>query len=256
MEKNKEVLCVITTTSCFAPRAPDNVEAVATLCKQYGVFHLINNAYGLQSSSIADKILQANAVGNVDVVISSLDKNFMVPVGGSVAYCFNDNKFVSSLTESYPGRASSYAVVDFVITMLEMGSEQLMEILKQRKEVYEYMSTEISKIAEAAGGRKLVTPKNKISMCFTIDSIKRKDPESLGKMLFYRKVSGIRIVNKGSISVGGIVLNNFGSHTSEYPFLPYINVAAATGITLDEAKEALNKIKLVLESEVSKEPTK
>jgi O-phospho-L-seryl-tRNASec:L-selenocysteinyl-tRNA synthase len=220
------------------------------------VFHLINNAYGLQSASIADKILQANAVGTVDVVISSLDKNFMVPVGGSIAYCFNDNKFIQSLTEAYPGRASSYAIVDFVITMLEMGSDHLSQILQQRKDVYEYMSIEVAKIAEAVGGRKLMTPKNKISMCFTIEGIKRKDPESLGKMLFYRKISGIRIVNKGTFTIGGTTFNNFGSHTSEYPYLPYINVAAAIGISLDEAKEALNKIKQLLESEITKEPSK
>lgn len=41
-------LCVLTTTSCFAPRASDDVEAVARLCKHAGVPHIINNAYGVQ----------------------------------------------------------------------------------------------------------------------------------------------------------------------------------------------------------------
>lgn len=43
-----QVLCVLSTTSCFAPRAPDNVRELALLCKQAGVAHVINNAYGLQ----------------------------------------------------------------------------------------------------------------------------------------------------------------------------------------------------------------
>jgi len=30
---------VMTTTSCFAPRAPDRVDDVATLCHKYGVAH-------------------------------------------------------------------------------------------------------------------------------------------------------------------------------------------------------------------------
>lgn len=47
-EHQGSVLCVLTTTSCFAPRAADDVEAVARLCKQHHVAHVINNAYGVQ----------------------------------------------------------------------------------------------------------------------------------------------------------------------------------------------------------------
>ncbi len=38
------VACVVTTTSCFAPRACDDVVAVAKLCKAAGVAHVVNNA--------------------------------------------------------------------------------------------------------------------------------------------------------------------------------------------------------------------
>lgn len=48
LEKYKsEVLCVLSTTSCFAPRSIDLVEPIGVLCKQYDVFHMVNNAYGL-----------------------------------------------------------------------------------------------------------------------------------------------------------------------------------------------------------------
>lgn len=47
-----KVLCVFTTTSCFAPRAYDSVVEVAELCKKHGLFHVVNNAYGLQCSKI------------------------------------------------------------------------------------------------------------------------------------------------------------------------------------------------------------
>lgn len=43
-----QVACVVTTTSCFAPRAADDVVAVAKLCQAAGVAHIINNAYGVQ----------------------------------------------------------------------------------------------------------------------------------------------------------------------------------------------------------------
>lgn len=72
------VVAVVTTTSCFAPRAPDDVVEVARLCKAAGVPHVINNAYGLQVSSICHAVNEACRVGRVDAVVSSTDKNFMV----------------------------------------------------------------------------------------------------------------------------------------------------------------------------------
>jgi O-phospho-L-seryl-tRNASec:L-selenocysteinyl-tRNA synthase len=43
----EKVLCIFTTTSCFAPRSPDKVIDVAKLCKKHKIFHAVNNAYGL-----------------------------------------------------------------------------------------------------------------------------------------------------------------------------------------------------------------
>lgn len=42
----ESVACVLTTTSCFAPRACDSVDSIAALCTQYNIPHLVNNAYG------------------------------------------------------------------------------------------------------------------------------------------------------------------------------------------------------------------
>lgn len=42
-----EVLAIASTTSCFAPRAIDNVVELAKMAKAADVFHLVNNAYGL-----------------------------------------------------------------------------------------------------------------------------------------------------------------------------------------------------------------
>ena len=40
---NDEILCVMSTTSCFAPRACDNVEEISKICKKYEIGHIINN---------------------------------------------------------------------------------------------------------------------------------------------------------------------------------------------------------------------
>ena len=59
----ESVCCVMTTTSCFAPRAPDKLEEVAMLCAEFEIPHLVNNAYGLQSSKCMHLIEQAQRVG-------------------------------------------------------------------------------------------------------------------------------------------------------------------------------------------------
>jgi|SRR5882757_8157939 len=54
------ILCIITTTSCFAPRLVDDVESVASLCKDTPIFHLVNNAYGLQSTKCSHALKEGN----------------------------------------------------------------------------------------------------------------------------------------------------------------------------------------------------
>lgn len=80
----REVLCVLTTTSCFAPRQPDRVDVIAKLCQQHGTAHVVNNAYGLQCATIAKLVNRAAVLGRVDALVQSTDKNFLVPVGGAV----------------------------------------------------------------------------------------------------------------------------------------------------------------------------
>ncbi|RYG67495.1 O-phosphoseryl-tRNA(Sec) selenium transferase [archaeon] len=64
--RSHEVLCVLSTTSCFAPRQPDLVDEIAKLCKQYEVGHVVNNAYGLQCARITKLLTRATRVGRVD----------------------------------------------------------------------------------------------------------------------------------------------------------------------------------------------
>ena len=47
----ERVLCVLSTTSCFAPRAVDKVLELGRLCKELGVPHIANNAYGVQCAA-------------------------------------------------------------------------------------------------------------------------------------------------------------------------------------------------------------
>jgi O-phospho-L-seryl-tRNASec:L-selenocysteinyl-tRNA synthase len=80
----ENVLCILSTTSCFAPRAHDRLEELAVLAAELGIGHVVNNAYGVLSRTCMGSIAAAAAAGRIDAVIQSTDKNFMVPVGGAV----------------------------------------------------------------------------------------------------------------------------------------------------------------------------
>ena len=100
------MLAVITTTSCFAPRAADDVPAVAEICGKLGVPHLVNNAYGVQSSKcmhIIEESGKAEKGRRVDAFVQSTDKNLMVPVGGSIISGY-DSEFVRDISRNYPGK--------------------------------------------------------------------------------------------------------------------------------------------------------
>lgn len=124
------MLCVLSTTSCFAPRAIDNVEDIGTLCKEFDVYHMVNNAYGLQCSRIAQDLMSCCQKGRLDVLVSSTDKNFMVPVGGSIVYSPKKKDIVDKINKMYPGRASGSPIVDLFVTQLSMGESTFRSLLK------------------------------------------------------------------------------------------------------------------------------
>jgi O-phospho-L-seryl-tRNASec:L-selenocysteinyl-tRNA synthase len=90
----------------------------------------------------------------------------------------------------------------------------------------------------------LVTQNNKISIGFTIGNLVEKclKPKNLtatyfGSYLFSRRVSGVRVVDSSNgkqSEVGGIKFSNYGSHSNEYPNLPYFTAAASIGQTKEE----------------------
>lgn len=99
---SEEILCIMSTTSCFAPRNMDNIIELAKLAKIFNVPHVINNAYGLQSTYINSYIQTAQREGRVDLFVQSSDKNLMVPVGGAIVGGF-DQDIVHNVAKTYAG---------------------------------------------------------------------------------------------------------------------------------------------------------
>ncbi|ESO96581.1 hypothetical protein LOTGIDRAFT_143936 [Lottia gigantea] len=226
----ENIVCIMTTTSCFAPRIPDKLEDIAVVCKDFNIPHLINNAYGLQSSKCTHLIQQASQVGHVDLFVQSTDKNFMVPVGGSIIAGF-DTSLVDEVGKNYPGRASSTPSLDLFITLVSMGTTGYKALLSERKELYKYLAESLQSTAEKHGEKFLNTKHNPISMGITLDKLNMHvSATEIGSMLFTRFVSGTRVIAPGKENtIGGHCFKNFGSHSNNYPS-SYLTAAAAIGM--------------------------
>ncbi|XP_065169264.1 O-phosphoseryl-tRNA(Sec) selenium transferase isoform X2 [Atheta coriaria] len=239
--KKDDILCVMTTTSCFAPRACDNIEQVAKICRTHEIPHLINNAYGLQSRYIMQRIQKAQSVGRVDIFVQSTDKNFMVPVGGAVVATF-DSFIMENVAKLYPGRASSSPILDVFITLLSLGKEGYLKLVEQREESHAMLVEELKTFADQHEERVLINEDNPISIALSLTKIPKEHLTRLGSMLFIRNISGTRVVSlDGFKTIAQYHFKNWGSHTSNFE-TPYLTVAASIGIEDGDIEVFIKKL--------------
>eukprot|EP01137_Pigoraptor_chileana_P035385 Opistho-2@29300 len=262
------VACIITTTSCFAPRAPDKVVEVGEICGARDIPHIVNNAYGVQSSKCMHLIetalrsmrdhhrggpsgaLNSNPHSphetspakwsRVDAFVQSTDKNFLVPVGGAIVAGMK--QLVDAVAKTYPGRASGSPIMDVFITLLHLGSNGYKSLLADRKRLHTYFVEKMDAVAKKHGERMLSTPHNPISFAMTLSSI-GEDATMFGSMLFSRCVSGTRVVDprKSEITIEGHTFRGFGAHYDAYP-TPYLTAAAALGITQTDIDTFIDRL--------------
>lgn len=252
---SEKIVCVLSTTSCFAPRACDRLEEIGRLCMRHNIPHIVNNAYGVQSSKCMHLIQQAARSGRVDAFVQSSDKNFLVPVGGAVIAGF-DKAFIESISKLYPGRASASPTIDMFITLLSLGVDGYKKLMRDRKENYAYLKRQLTDCAERHGEKVLSTPNNPISLAIslrTIPGTDRKDITQLGSMLFTRCVSGTRVIASGDDKeISGFKFKNFGSHSCSYPY-PYLTAAAAIGMTKEDVDSFIKRLdKALLKTQLHK----
>lgn len=78
----------------------------------------------MQARQLCSLITAAWRRGRVDAIVQSTDKNFMVPVGGSiVAAGPGKASFIEAVNAAYPGRASASPMLDLLMTLLFWGRE-------------------------------------------------------------------------------------------------------------------------------------
>uniref|UniRef100_A0A8C0ACA6 O-phosphoseryl-tRNA(Sec) selenium transferase n=1 Tax=Bos mutus grunniens TaxID=30521 RepID=A0A8C0ACA6_BOSMU len=236
------VLCVHSTTSCFAPRVPDRLEELAVICANYGIPHIVNNAYGVQSSKCMHLIQQVRASKDIKTV--SLASSFLWSI--------------RNLHPVVTRRASASPSLDVLITLLSLGSNGYKKLLKERKEMFSYLSNQLKKLSEAYNERLLHTPHNPISLAMTLRTLDKhcsRAVTQLGSMLFTRQVSGARVVPLGSMqTVSGYTFRGFMSHTNNYP-CAYLNAASAIGMKTQDVDLFIKRLDKCLKT-VKKEQNK
>jgi len=243
-----QIACIFSVTSCFAPRSPDKIDEIAVLCKKHNLFHLINNAYGLQSTKCTHLINTASKVGRVDAVVQSTDKNLMVPVGGAIIAAY-DEQIIHRIANLYPGRASSSQSMDVLITLLSMGAVKYKLLLQERKDNFNHLKNELNKLAVTMDEKLLNTPNNQISLAFSLASFgaNTKEITEIGSFLFTRNVTGVRVVAPGETKqLGSVTFKNFNSHSNSYP-CSYLTCAAAIGMKRDEIDLFIKRLHKVLD---------
>jgi O-phospho-L-seryl-tRNASec:L-selenocysteinyl-tRNA synthase len=254
------ILAVLTTTSCFCPRVPDEVDQVAKMIMSWnegkpgaGVSHVVNHAYGLQCQTTNKLLNRACIIGRVDAIICSTDKNFLVPVGGALILS-PDSNVIETISKNYPGRASASPMVDLFITLLSMGLNGYKGILEERKRLTKLFGQSFQRVATVFGETVLNCPRNTISFGMTLDnlatingsddvaeSMQQKELNSqitkFGSMLFTRCISGTRVVPRGSTkAISGHTFEGFGSSNDDYPYA-YMTAACAVGMGEEEMNE-------------------
>eukprot|EP00792_Barthelona_sp_PAP020_P001881 TRINITY_DN1302_c0_g1_i1.p1 TRINITY_DN1302_c0_g1~~TRINITY_DN1302_c0_g1_i1.p1 ORF type:complete len:456 (-),score=119.84 TRINITY_DN1302_c0_g1_i1:54-1421(-) len=244
--RNKEkILCVLSTTGCFAPREPDNVVEISKICKKFQLSHVVNNSFGFQVPFVMNQLDIAYKLHPLNYVVQSTDKNLMVPVGGSVV--FSDKKGIQNLSKCYPGRASSYPIVDVFVTLLSMGLNKYFELLKEREQNYEYLKERMSILASKYSER-IIGGSNPLSIGLTLQNV--GNPTEIGSQLFFRGVTGCRVVD-GTKNVdldqfnGDGIIENWESHSSN--LFPYLTAAASIGIQKQQIDSFIQILEEILD---------
>lgn len=248
----KEILCISSVTSCFAPRSIDNIIELSKISKKHSIPHVINSAYGIFCGKITEELIRSNTEGRVDVIISSTDKNFLTPVGGSFIYSSN-KEIINEIGENYPGRASISPILDLFITLLETGKSKYKYLMKERLDLFNTLYKDLSVLVKNSLNEKMfLIKRNKISMAMSLSSttteLKIKDYSQLtflGGIFFNRQVSGVKVVvPSAQRNVNGMWFYNYSSHSTKHKEgnLPCLVFAVSIGMSKFEVESFKSKI--------------
>ncbi|TET58516.1 O-phosphoseryl-tRNA(Sec) selenium transferase [Candidatus Bathyarchaeota archaeon] len=221
---------IVSTTTFFPPREPDDVKAIAKLAAEEGIFHIINNAYGVQSRQIMKLIQGAIDAGRVDLIIQSTDKNFLTPVGGTIL-ASPSPRLIEKVSQAYAGRGSAAPIIQFLAALLSLGLDGY-ERLRNEQEINRQMLEEHVKRVADKHGERLLDVFNPIAVAMTLN---QHEAKKVGHYMYTLRVTGPRVLEETDF---GICCRRYHS--------PYITVNAAIGSTKEDIQSATSALEKAL----------
>jgi O-phospho-L-seryl-tRNASec:L-selenocysteinyl-tRNA synthase len=223
----KEKFCaVLSTTTFFPPRESDPAKEIARLCSEHDVPLVINNAYGVQSEDVMERLRAACDAGRVDAVVQSSDKNFMAPVGGSIIVS-PSAQVIDWAADTYAGRATAAPVVQTLCALLSLGLNKYKDLQKQQRENHAFLKKRLVEVADSLGQR-VLDVLNPIACAITMNGL---DVREIGARLYNARVTGPRAIEAGA----------FGSSIDNYPH-SYLVMNAALGASHEDVETATTKL--------------
>ncbi|MFX0138184.1 MAG: O-phosphoseryl-tRNA(Sec) selenium transferase [Candidatus Hodarchaeota archaeon] len=227
---DEECFAVISITSFFPPREPDNIKEISKFAKEFDLVHVIINAYGVQSPEWMKLIRSAIDAGRVDAIIQSTDKNFLTPVGGAIiASPVKDN--INEISQSYAGRASATPVVNFLISMLSLGISGYQKLIEEQQQNRKILERKLKEAAEKINER-ILDIYNPVAVALSLKNLKEEQLYALGGALYNLRVTGPRVYNPKEKA--------FGTCCSNY-HTPYIVMNAAIGAKEKDILSAVDR---------------
>jgi O-phospho-L-seryl-tRNASec:L-selenocysteinyl-tRNA synthase len=231
-ENPNTIGAIISTTTFFAPRVPDDIKAIAKFAKAHNFIHIVNNAYGVQCPNILHIIRQAIDAGRVDAVIQSTDKNFLTPVGGSIIITPKEEQ-ANAISKVYAGRASASPILQLLVALLSYGKEGYEKLIQAQQENHQLLEQLLNDLANELG-EKIIDCQNPVSCAMTFESLSDEQINQLGGFLYNLRVTGPRIVNAHE--------SNYGTCT-DVTMPAYIVMNAAIGAQQKDISESINRLK-------------
>jgi len=215
---DEDCFAIISLTSFFPPREPDNIKEISKFAKENELVHIVINAYGVQSPEWMNLIRSAIDAGRVDAIIQSTDKNFLTPVGGAlIASPVKEN--ITKISQAYAGRASATPVVNFLISMLSLGISGYQNLIEEQQKNRKTLERKLKEVAEKINER-ILDIFNPVAVALSLRNLEEEQLYALGGALYNLRVTGPRVYNPQEKA--------FGTCCSNYQ-TPYIVMNAAIG---------------------------
>jgi len=258
---DKNILCIHSTISCFAPRRPDKITDIGKISYQRDIPHIVNGAYFLtikKARNLVQECAQSKGRSRIDAVVCSTDKNFLTPVGGSIIFSASkgEDAITTKIAKNYPGRASMSPVLDLFITLLEIGKSGYMRLIKGQEDNFDLLVSELEKFGNEREME--VLGYNGVSVAISLERFScTKDGDNkhlveLGSRLFRRNISGPRVVpcdGKNEKKISCHNFKNYGSSYDAYP-QPYLALASAIGMERREIEILMKKLANVIDAAI------